>query len=567
MDTRRDRPRTLHATSTEWVLARRPAPFILEEPRPRRPHTLLLLDGGLGLVLGVESVEPDASAAEAAQWAADIVASGETMLPAEIRVRKPRKLRVEDPDLADAVATMLGPGISVRVAPAPEADKAMESLAEFSDRGPGRSRALPEPTAHASSEAVAAFFRAAAAFYRAAPWKLASDSEVLQVDAPGLGMTGACAVILGNAEHSYGLLLYRSLVDYLEFIRRTEDPGKLQRDQGPGVATFSIFFDHPSDIPGGRKLSKQAKARGWELAGPRAFPWLVHVTADGVPLPGASDDYRRAAASLRAIAAFMEGHRSLFEGEASDPVREAITVRELPGEADVAVTAPLPDSPWRWGEETSLEGLRRTEAEAARDLHLAARREAGASEEEVHGTGSAITELIEFAVFHAEEPLSRWTPELVAEYLVEYYPRKGSVSGDEIDGIPGYLGAFFEWLGKSGQLPQTTATAIRRRIGRERASFLRAARDPARFGPAKAVVATMQREGVDIEDEAAVHRFLEDFNRRLEKDPELLPMPDFSRFLGPSKKWVWNGEGPAPDPVASCPCGSGRRYRKCCMQR
>ncbi|HJS57621.1 MAG TPA: SEC-C metal-binding domain-containing protein, partial [Vicinamibacteria bacterium] len=328
----------------------------------------------------------------------------------------------------------------------------------------------------------------------------------------------------------------------------------------------SINFDHPNDIRGGRKLRKQARAQGWELAGPRAFPWIQHLAADGISLPIESDDYRRATASLRAITAFMEGHRSLFEGEGSDPVRETMTVRDVPGEVVVTVTAPFPDVRWQWGQESSTDGMRRTEAEGARDAFLAARR-ADFSEEEVLEAGSAVSELIEFGVFHAGEPLPRWTPDLVSEYLVEYYPRKGSVSGDEIDAIPGYLGAFFEWLGKSGQLPQTTATAIRRRIGRERASFLRAARDPARFGPAKAVVATMQREGVDIEDEAAVHRFLEDFNRRLEKDPELLPMPDLSRFLGPSKKWVWNGEGPAPDPVASCPCGSGRRYRKCCMPR
>ena len=32
-------------------------------------------------------------------------------------------------------------------------------------------------------------------------------------------------------------------------------------------------------------------------------------------------------------------------------------------------------------------------------------------------------------------------------------------------------------------------------------------------------------------------------------------------------RWIWSGEGSPPDPKAPCPCGSSKRYKKCCMPR
>ncbi|MBI4864136.1 MAG: SEC-C domain-containing protein [Candidatus Riflebacteria bacterium] len=32
-------------------------------------------------------------------------------------------------------------------------------------------------------------------------------------------------------------------------------------------------------------------------------------------------------------------------------------------------------------------------------------------------------------------------------------------------------------------------------------------------------------------------------------------------------RWCPSPDHPAPPPTSPCPCGSGRRYRKCCMRR
>lgn len=48
-------------------------------------------------------------------------------------------------------------------------------------------------------------------------------------------------------------------------------------------------------------------------------------------------------------------------------------------------------------------------------------------------------------------------------------------------------------------------------------------------------------------------------------DPEALPSRGATR---PARtRWAPSPEHPAPRPTDPCPCGSGRRYRKCCLRR
>jgi uncharacterized protein YchJ len=75
----------------------------------------------------------------------------------------------------------------------------------------------------------------------------------------------------------------------------------------------------------------------------------------------------------------------------------------------------------------------------------------------------------------------------------------------------------------------------------------------------------MLREGVDPADSGAVDAFMAEFNERVEKDPSLLPLPE--DLLARAKARAWAPDQPPPDPRGPCPCGSGKRYRKCCMPR
>ena len=163
------------------------------------------------------------------------------------------------------------------------------------------------------------------------------------------------------------------------------------------------------------------------------------------------------------------------------------------------------------------------------------------------------------------EPGDRWTADDVEEYLLRHYPTRGGAPDEEIELVPASLDDFLEWLGTLGKGGAGTLRAARERLARCRGRFLADARDPRRFGPAKTLLRAMVREGVDPTDSRAVDSFMTGFNERVQKDPSLMPLPvDFSRH---GRAWVWTPDQPPPDPRGPCPCGSGKRYRKCCMPR
>jgi len=163
------------------------------------------------------------------------------------------------------------------------------------------------------------------------------------------------------------------------------------------------------------------------------------------------------------------------------------------------------------------------------------------------------------------EPGDRWTADDVEEYLLRHYPVRGSAPDEELELVPASLDAFLGWLGTLRKGRVVALRAARERLARCRDRFLIDARDPRRFGPAKTLLRAMVREGVDPTDSRAVDAFMAQFNERVQKDPSLMPLPE--DLLHRGKAWGWTPDQPPPDPRGPCPCGSGKRYRKCCMPR
>lgn len=530
------------------MFGRRPAPFIVEKPTPHRPEVWLLLDAGGDQMVAIDVVTPGDPASVVADWAS-------------VRVEPGIRLRVDEASLADALRLQVGEGIEVLEAPTPEIDEAIEALEAFGelDRGHRREHSWANG---ADADAKAGFYAAAEQFERSRVWEKASDGHVLAIDVPALGWTGACISIMGLAQETFGLLLLRSMADYVRFVRRADgDPGERRRSPGPGVPLFSVNYDRPRDLPSGRKLAVEARAHGF-LPGPGGrVPYLFIVSADGVPAVPTTEDYRLASVCLEATRRFVEKHEELFTQTPRERFVEESTVT-MPGAAlGVVLTGPPADLLWRWGEELPIEGLRQRDLDEICMSFHAAREASGASAREVNEDRWAAQEMLEFKLKRGEA-LADWTPDDVTAYLLDYYPSHGTETGDDLQAIPPRLDAFLAWLGASDRGPALRLAAARQRIAGCREEFLRQAGDPRRFGVAKTMVQAMRAANVDGTDQAAVESFVRDFNRRLQDDPSLLPMA--TRQV---RAWTWNQEGPAPDPRGPCPCGSGRRYRKCCMPR
>ncbi|HSD28137.1 MAG TPA: SEC-C domain-containing protein, partial [Vicinamibacteria bacterium] len=526
------------------------APAVVEGAEPYQPDVLILVEAGSGFVFGSEVVKPDASHDVVAAWAEERLVPGVS-------------LRVEDEGLAEALRKRLGPDHAVRVGPIPELRAPLAALNRFMGRPSAGGEEAPRWTDEASPEARILFYEAAERFERAAPWELADDGQILSLDAPALGWEGACVSILGAAGEEFGLLLLRSLEDYIALARLSDRELSGGR-RWPGIPILSVNFDHPENLTGGEAIAKKACSLGWKPGNTGRLAYLLKVDAQGATPTLATEDYGLATACMEAVRAFFEENRRLFRR----PPKKNVTTRSriaMPvGDVEVRVTAPPEDLPWAWGEEEPIEGLRRGDVVTVREAFRDARRAAGASEEEAEKACMVVHDALQYKAKRGE-PVERWTADDVEKYLLGHYPARGGAPDEELELVPLHLDAFLEWLAASGGGEPGPLRTARDRLARCRHAFLRDARDPKLFGPAKTLVRAMQREGVDPTDRRATDRFIAKFNERALEDPSILPMLDPAPRR--RKLWVWTPGQPAPDPRGPCPCGSGKRYRKCCMPR
>jgi hypothetical protein len=274
------------------------------------------------------------------------------------------------------------------------------------------------------------------------------------------------------------------------------------------------------------------------------------------------------------------------EVEAAVRLPHPETAREETGE-------PLPDAEReRVGEENRKRVERFLAAEGIRDLPREWRDDA-----------SFVCECLEsFKVDYVDGVAGGLAARHVEWFLLDYVPRKVDADDRTIERTPEILDRYCVWLASAGLEPEERMRRVRARITRLREEFMAAARDPENFGPAKSLVRAMGQAGVDVSDEAAVRAYVDEHNRALSPATERRkgsrrgrrPTPASGRAKlgsrtagetglrptgarsskaglagGTSRAPRWTpaaGEA-APAADAPCPCGSGRRYGRCCMPR
>lgn len=111
--------------------------------------------------------------------------------------------------------------------------------------------------------------------------------------------------------------------------------------------------------------------------------------------------------------------------------------------------------------------------------------------------------LLRYRVEHDDGWIGGWKPRHAREFLLRHFPRKGSCEEDFLDSVPRLLRDWFAFLEASGRLEPAARAEIDRTIEASTADFLRDAREPANFGPAKTLVTGMIRDGVDLLDARA----------------------------------------------------------------
>jgi len=535
----------------EWVAGWRPGPFRIKEPAPFRPWVAVVVDAATGWLFGVETLDEGSGPAEAAGAIVKVVkAQRSQTAPAFAQA-----LRVDDPELAAALRGRLGRGVTVRVGPTPEIDPVIRAMGRALGPGDGRQSYLEN--GRVTPEAVRRFFEAAAAVYRLAPWRIAlSDNQVLRLDAPSFGMAGACLSIIGGLGESHGVLVFESVDDFEEMARVGTEEEILER--GAGVPIRSINFEARKNLPPG--LASEAKRHGWTVAGPRAYPWLLYLDAHGLARPLAERDYEWATAVLEALAGFLGAYSAVFGEEPQSPVSWTALIDRLPGTPSVTLTAPHPEADWNWFDGSPLDAEYWDEADALANEFVADQVRGGRSAEWLRGAQAVLDDLFGYKIDASGEPPLGWTAVQVDGYLLEYFPQMSGISMEEAERVPEYLDAFFAWLGETGREDRAVARELRGRITRRRHAFVQLASGPAVAGSPRNLAQVVRKRGIDPSDEAALAAVIEEWTARLET--ERMPGPAVT-----GKRWQWTPGTPPPDPASLCPCGSGVRYRKCCMPR
>ncbi len=517
MPPRSQRASTQFPPAGEWLGGLIAFPGLITGEGPAfRPDLVLWVEGSTGRVMATEVVPPGEGPAALRQTAERLLAGG-----------RPTRLRVADQRLRDALD---GLGVEVAVGPTPEVAAVARELTEHL-AGPRGGPAPGYLEGGAAPEVVEIFFRAAARYIRSVPWEVfPDDGRCLGVELPTAGLVGGAAAPFGEMGTSRGLSLYASLADFERFLAQADSP----RPSGPGVPVRTVMFGRKADLSS--RARREIAEYGWESVR-GAVPELLVLDPDALGIPPREEDYRVLAACLEAVASAADDRRR-------NPRANTWSYR-VPGLPEIRLRYPHPGlaepAPGPVEPEAAEEAAERF-GEAVRDS-LRAEGETDDARLE-----AALRTAATFEHFRAMEGGRPWSDDLLGSFL-DWSVRKWSLPPGEEQRIPDALAATFRHLERTGAIDAVVAWNLRQRLARSRERFLADAADPRNYGPAKGLVMAAARAGADLEDPAALEAFLQREGDRLLAE---LPLP------------VPATAGPRTGRNDPCPCGSGKKFKKCC---
>jgi len=146
----------------------------------------------------------------------------------------------------------------------------------------------------------------------------------------------------------------------------------------------------------------------------------------------------------------------------------------------------------------------------------------------------------------------------LSEVLLELLPRKVTAERDFFEKVAPVTAAFLKWLESEGILDNTANLAATVRGWAD--AIVANGMDPECWGPGKSFAMQASRDGVDILDEEAMQEYMGEYNRQLFADRS----PDPIESVGFAPPMPIVEHTPKIGRNEPCPCGSGKKYKKCC---
>lgn len=297
------------APPAEWEAGFAALPVRIEDDAGALP-TVLLVTAGKAVLFSEVTAHPPVEPEEVAREIERAVLEA-----ARATGHLPARLRVHHRRVAEALGATLGPR-DVEVSASedlPDLDFLAADLRDFMGGAAGvPPAASPETWAAWGLPAarVAEIFRAAAEFFRAAPWEVLTNVDLIAADVPAGRRWTAC--VLGNGGLQYGLVLYEHPEDFLGMLVSEEPTVAFSGLRGSIV---SLDFQPRTGVP--EAMYREIRKAGWEVAGPLAYPALTVINSPGGGIGAAEAE--DLTVLLRAVPRFVEEYDELFPDEPGEP--------------------------------------------------------------------------------------------------------------------------------------------------------------------------------------------------------------------------------------------------------
>lgn len=320
--------------SEEWIMERKHFDVHIEGLGENKPHALICVETGQGLVLGVNVIAPDAGDSEVASWALGCMLSPMVGPP-----RRPASVTLTGGRLKGLRRTLEQVGVSVTEQDDshPFIDEAVSAM-EHDVNNPS----LPPYIEGTGLDVgtVGDFFSAAAEFHKLAPWKLFEYETPIRLDFQLKKPIQYWAVVMGAEGQEFGLSLYTSADDLLDMLNSEDD----DEAYDIGTSTYSCGFSYESFEDIGAAAKIECLTHGWTLDEGSAYPSVIVVD------PGGRENVRRPrrkelaqlTAAVRALSVLFAKYGEQVK-EDEDFIRFTTEVKADGNRFVVAVTYPAPE--------------------------------------------------------------------------------------------------------------------------------------------------------------------------------------------------------------------------------
>lgn len=424
---------------------------------------------------------------------------------------RPTRVRVASAELADALRAG-HPGLDVVCAPTPELDEVLAHMRE--------TMAAHDPTAHSylspevSSEAMAAFFKAAAGLFRAKPWEVVpNDQSLFSLTIESLGVHDAVVSVVGQMGQAFGLVLLSRLKDFETYLDAVE---AIEHGEEPDLPPHLVLTFEPSAelVP---ELCEEILEHQWEVAGDEAYPWLIAVGEEGVDRPLTGKDVTIAQALASALTSMVIEDEALWDAwDGGAPVSRTVSVPTPAGEIEATLRAPLMRAPIEFDPShdilADLAALSQDDdeidfdARMALEDELAARFLASPEGKDLDGD-YACRFVMDLGADYIGRTIATLDAGDLREVLFELVPRKVSIEAFEAHRIVEEVRAFYTFLKREFGLTQ--ADACLEVLGGDAADKLQAAlSDSSKFGMAKSMVMAGADAGFDMQSKEGIESWM-----------------------------------------------------------